>query len=80
MAKLAKSNATRLEAIDQSLIQKVVQAYNAYKDEGQGEMASRNAAVMVLCESLPGWTFRAASDMVGRIIEFSMQSQSPQPA
>ncbi len=68
----------RLESIDQSLIQKVVLAYKSYKDNGLGEMAARNAAVMVLSENLPSWTFRAASDMVSRIIEFSMQS--PQTA
>lgn len=64
----------RLESIDRSLIQKVVQAYNHYKTKGQGEMASRNAAVMVLRENLPSWTFRAASDMVSRIIAFSGQA------
>ncbi len=64
----------RLESIDRSLIQKVVQAYRAYKDNGQGEMAARNAAVMVLRENLPSWTFRAASDMVCRIIDFSGQA------
>ena len=64
----------RLESIDQSLIQKVVQAYNHYKTIGQGEMASRNAAVMVLCDNLPSWNFRAASDMVSRIIAFSGQA------
>ncbi len=68
----------RLESIDQTLIQKVILAYKNYKDNGLGEMAARNAAVMVLSESLPSWTFRAASDMVSRIIEFSMQS--PQTA
>ncbi|MGI9493966.1 MAG: hypothetical protein ACR2QF_16355, partial [Geminicoccaceae bacterium] len=56
------------------LVQKVVQAYRNYKDNGQGEMAARNAAVMVLRENLPNWTFRAASDMVGRIIDFSGQA------
>ncbi|MGI9491578.1 MAG: hypothetical protein ACR2QF_04170 [Geminicoccaceae bacterium] len=52
----------------------MVQAYRNYKDNGQGEMAARNAAVMVLRENLPSWTFRAASDMVGRIIDFSGQA------
>lgn len=65
----------RLESIDQSLIQQVIQAYKGYKDSGQGEMASRNAAVMVLRESLPSWTFRAASEMASRIIDFSTQAR-----
>lgn len=73
MAQLSGQQQHRLECIDQSLIQKVTQAYKAYKDNGQGEMAARNAAVMVLRENLPSWTFRAASDMVGRIIEFAVQ-------
>lgn len=68
----------RLEAFDQRIIQRVIHAYRTYKENGQGEMAARNAAVMVLSEMLPSWTFRAASDMVGRIIEFS--TQSPQTA
>jgi hypothetical protein len=67
----------RLESIDRTLIQKVVEAYRAQKDNGQGEMASRNAAVMVLCDNLPSWTFRAASEMVGRIIEFASQARQP---
>ncbi len=67
----------RLESIDQTLIQQVVQAYHRYKENGQGEMASRNAAVMVLRDGLPSWTFRAASEMVGRIIAFAGQAQQP---
>ncbi len=63
-----------LDSIDQTLVQKVVQAYKGYKANGQGEMAARNAAIMVLRENLPSWTFRAASDMVGRIIDFSGQA------
>ena len=74
MTQLPKQQHHSLESIDQSLIQKVVQAYNNYKDNGQGEMAARNAAVMVLRENLPSWTFRAASDMAGRIIDFSGQA------
>lgn len=74
MTKLPDQQQHRLESIDQTLIQKVVQAYSSYKDNGQGEMAARNAAVMVLRENLPTWTFRAASDMVGRIIDFSSQT------
>lgn len=64
----------RLECIDQVTIQKVVQTYTGRKAEGQGEMAARNAAIMVLCEHLPSWPFRAASEMVGRIIAFSGRS------
>ncbi len=75
MAQLSDQQQHRLESIDQSLIQKVVQAYSRYKANGQGEMASRNAAVMVLREDLPSWTFRAASEMVGRIITFAGQPQ-----
>lgn len=75
MTQLSKQPDHRLESIDQTLIQKVVQAYKRHKDSGQGEMAARNAAVMVLRENLPSWTFRAASDMVGRIIDFSSQAR-----
>lgn len=45
-----------------------MQAYAGCKANGQGEMAARNAAIMVLNEALPGWNFRTASDMVSRII------------
>ncbi|MEZ5932369.1 MAG: hypothetical protein R3F54_10510 [Alphaproteobacteria bacterium] len=38
------------------------------KNGGHGEMAARNAAVVVLREAMPSWNFRAASDMVSRII------------
>ena len=48
MTQLPKPQHHSLESIDQTLVQKVVQAYKNYKDNGQGEMASRNAAVMVL--------------------------------
>lgn len=55
----------------------VVQAYKSRKASGLGEMAARNAAIMVLRENLPTWTFRAASDMVSRIIAFSSQAGQP---
>ena len=67
-----------LKSLDQSLIRKVMQAYAGCKANGQGEMAARNAAIMVLNEALPGWNFRTASDMVSRIIAGA--DPTPQPA
>lgn len=77
MKKLSEQEHHCLESIDQSLIQLVVQAYKSRKASGLGEMAARNAAIMVLRENLPTWTFRAASDMVSRIIAFSGQAGQP---
>lgn len=71
MKQLPEQESHCLESIDQSLIQKVVQTYKGHKASGHGEMAARNAAIMVLRENLPSWTFRAASEMVSRIIAFS---------
>ncbi|MDH3660565.1 MAG: hypothetical protein OEU92_11155 [Alphaproteobacteria bacterium] len=60
-----------LKSIDQGLIKTVMQTYADCKANGLGEMAARNAAIMVLREALPTWNFRAASDMVSRIIALS---------
>lgn len=62
---------SRLESLDQSLIKSVMQKYRGCKADGHGEMAARNAAILVLREALPSWNFRAASDMVSRIINLS---------
>lgn len=45
-----------------------MQKYSLCKAEGHGEMAARNAAILVLREALPSWNFRTASEMVSRII------------
>lgn len=68
---------TSLQSIDQSLIKTVIQTYADQKASGHGEMAARNAAVIVLREALPSWNFRAASDMVSRIIAFSGPTAQP---
>lgn len=60
-----------LKSIDQSLIKTVVQTYVGCKADGHSEMAARNKAVGVLREAMPNWNFRAASDMVSRIIAMS---------
>jgi hypothetical protein len=57
-----------LKSIDQGLIATIIQTYVKYKNGGHGEMAARNAAVVVLREAMPSWNFRTASDMVSRII------------
>ena len=66
-----------LESLDQSLIKSVVQKYVGCKANGHGEMAARNAAILVLREALPSWDFRAASDMVSRIIAGSGPAAQP---
>ncbi len=68
---------TSLKSIDQSLIGTVLQTYSGCKANGHGEMAARNAAILVLREALPSWNFRAASDMVSRIIAMSAPSGQP---
>ena len=60
-----------LKSIDQSLIKTVMQTYAGCKANGHGEMAARNAAIVVLREALPSWNFRAASDLVSQIIALS---------
>ena len=59
---------SHLKSLDQSLIRSVMQKYTFCKAEGHGEMAARNAAILVLREALPSWNFRTASEMVSRII------------
>ena len=60
-----------LKSIDRSLIKTVIQSYVGCKADGHSEMAARNKAISVLREALPSWNFRAASDMVSRIIAMS---------
>ncbi len=60
-----------LKSIDQGLIKTIIQTYVGYKANGHGEMAARNKAIVVLREAMPNWNFRAASDMVSRIIAMS---------
>ncbi|MGI9485378.1 MAG: hypothetical protein ACR2RF_05760 [Geminicoccaceae bacterium] len=67
-----------LKSIDQGLIKTVIQSYVGYKANGHGEMAARNKAIVVLREAMPNWNFRAASDMVSRII--AMSGPTTQPA
>lgn len=68
---------TNLKSIDQSLIKTVTQTYASRKASGHGEMAARNAAILVLREALPSWNFRAASDLVSRIIAVSVPPGQP---
>lgn len=63
-----------LKSIDQSLIKTIIRTYTSCKANGHGEMAARNAAILVLREAMPSWDFRAASDMVARIIAGSAPS------
>lgn len=54
-----------------------MQTYANCKANGHGEMAARNAAILVLREALPSWNFRAASDMVSQIIAVSGPAGQP---
>lgn len=60
-----------LKSLDQNLIATVMQSYVGCKANGHGEMAARNKAISVLREAMPSWNFRAASEVVSRIIEMS---------
>ncbi len=57
-----------LKAIDRLLVQNVIRTYDGCKANGHGEMAARNAAIVVLREAMPRWTFRAASAAVSQIL------------
>lgn len=57
-----------LKSMNQNLVQTVIQTYTISKQNGQSEMAARNAAIVTLREACPNWNFRAASDMVNQII------------